>query len=37
MIRLTTRRPHFVRLVFHVNATRALEELAGQQPSCTLR
>jgi hypothetical protein len=37
MIRLTTRRPHLVRLVFHVNATRALEELAGKQPSCTLR
>ena len=36
MIRLTTRRPHFVRLVFHVNATRALEEFAGQQPRCTL-
>ena len=36
MIRLTTRRAHFVRLVFRVDATRALEEFAGQQPRCTL-
>src|SRR6266508_25091 len=36
MIRLTTRRAHFVRLSFHVNASRALDELAGQQPTCRL-
>jgi hypothetical protein len=36
MLRLTTRRAHAVRLRFHVNATRALEELAGQQPDCRL-
>jgi len=36
MLRVVTRRPHYVRLTFHVNATRALEELAGQQPRCTL-
>jgi hypothetical protein len=36
MIRLTTRRAHFVQLVFRVDATRALEEFAGQQPRCTL-
>ena len=37
MIRLTTRRAHFVRLTFRVNAVRALDEIVGQQPSCTLR
>jgi hypothetical protein len=37
MVRLTTRRAHFVRLTFRVNASRALEELAGEQPSCRLR
>jgi hypothetical protein len=37
MVRLTTRRAHFVRLTFHVDAARALEELAGQQPTCRLR
>jgi hypothetical protein len=37
MVRLTTRHAHFVRLTFHVDATRALEELAGQQPTCRLR
>jgi hypothetical protein len=36
MIRLTTRRARFVRLTFQVSAARALEELAGQQPSCRL-
>jgi hypothetical protein len=36
MLRLTTRRAHAVRLRFHVDATRALEELAGQQPRCRL-
>ena len=36
MLRLTTRRARFVRLTFYVNATRALEELAGQQPVCRL-
>jgi hypothetical protein len=36
MIRLTTRHAHFVRLTFRVNATRALDEIVGQQPSCTL-
>ena len=37
MVRLTTRHAHFVRLTFRVDATRALEELAGQQPTCRLR
>jgi hypothetical protein len=36
MIRLTTRRPHFVRLTFRVDAGRALDEIVGQQPTCTL-
>jgi hypothetical protein len=36
MVRLTTRRAHFVRLTFRVDASRALEELAGEQPSCRL-
>jgi hypothetical protein len=36
MVRLTTRHAHFVRLTFRVDATRALEELAGQQPTCKL-
>jgi len=36
MIRLTTRRARFVRLTFQVSAARAIEELAGQQPSCRL-
>jgi hypothetical protein len=36
MMRLTTRRSHFVRLTFRVNATRAFEEFAGQQPRCRL-
>jgi hypothetical protein len=36
MIRLTTRRAHFVRLKFKLDAKRALEEFAGQQPSCRL-
>jgi hypothetical protein len=37
MIRLTTRHPHFVRLTFRVDAGRALNEMVGQQPTCTLR
>ena len=37
MILLTTRRARFVRLTFQVSAARALEEFAGQQPSCRLR
>jgi hypothetical protein len=37
MIRLTTRRARVVRLSFRVDATRALEEFAGQQPTCRLR
>jgi hypothetical protein len=36
MIRLTTLRARFVRLTFQVNALRALDEIVGQQPSCTL-
>jgi hypothetical protein len=36
MVRLTTRRGHFVRLTFRVNASRALEELAGEHPTCRL-
>ena len=36
MLRLTIRRAHFVRLRFHVNAGRALDELAGVQPTCKL-
>ena len=36
MIRLTTRHAHFVRLTFRVNAVRALDEIVGQQPTCTL-
>jgi hypothetical protein len=36
MIRLTTRHPHFVRLTFQVNASRALNEIVGQQPTCKL-
>ena len=36
MIRLTTRHPHFVRLTFRVNASRALNEIVGQQPTCKL-
>jgi hypothetical protein len=36
MIRLTTRHARFVRLTFQVSAARAIEELAGQQPSCRL-
>jgi hypothetical protein len=36
MLRVTTRRPHFVRLSFQVSAVRALDELAGKQPTCRL-
>src|SRR5262249_28369908 len=36
MIRLTTLHPHFVRLTFRVGAVRALDEIVGDQPSCTL-
>jgi hypothetical protein len=36
MLRLTTRRAHFVRLRFQIGATRALEELAGRDPLCRL-
>jgi hypothetical protein len=36
MLRLTTRRAHFVRLRFELGATRALEELAGRNPLCRL-
>jgi hypothetical protein len=36
MMRLTTRRARVVHLTFAVNAERALDELAGVQPSCTL-
>ena len=36
MIRLTTLHARFVRLTFRVNATRALDEIVGQQPTCTL-
>jgi hypothetical protein len=36
MIRLTTRHPHFVRLTFQVDASRALNEIVGQQPTCKL-
>jgi hypothetical protein len=36
MVRLTTRRAHFIRLSFRIDASRALEELAGEQPSCRL-
>jgi hypothetical protein len=36
MLRVSTLKPHFVRLRFKVGATRALEELAGQQPTCKL-
>lgn len=36
MLRLTTRRPHFVRLAFRVDAARALDELTGRQPTCRL-
>ena len=36
MIRLSTRRARFVRLTFQVSAARALDEFAGQQPSCRL-
>jgi hypothetical protein len=34
MLRLTTAGARDVRLAFRVNATRALEELAGEQPAC---
>ena len=37
MLRLRTLHRHFVWLRFHVSAGRALDELAGQQPRCTLR
>jgi hypothetical protein len=36
MLRVATRRPRFVRLTFQVSAVRALDELAGKQPSCRL-
>jgi hypothetical protein len=36
MLRLTTRQARTVRLVFQVDARRALGELAGDQPECTL-
>jgi hypothetical protein len=36
MLRVSTLKPHFVRLRFRVGAKRALEELAGQQPTCKL-
>jgi hypothetical protein len=36
MLRLTTHRARVVRLAFHVDAVRALEELAGEQPRCRL-
>lgn len=36
MLRLATRRPQTVGLVFQVNATRALGQLAGDAPECSL-
>ncbi len=36
MIRLTTLRARSVQLTFQVSAGRALDEIVGQQPSCTL-
>jgi hypothetical protein len=36
MLRVSTLKPHFVRLRFRVGAKRALEELAGRQPTCKL-
>jgi hypothetical protein len=36
MLRLATRRPQTVRLVFEVDARRALGQLAGDSPTCTL-
>ena len=36
MLRVQTRKPHFVRLTFAVSAGRALDELAGLQPVCRL-
>lgn len=36
MLRLRTLHAHFVRLTFQVNALRALDEMVGQQPTCTL-
>ncbi|HZR96285.1 MAG TPA: hypothetical protein VFA56_11355 [Gaiellaceae bacterium] len=37
MIRLTTRRARVVRMKFSVNASRALDEFAGNSPVCRLR
>ena len=37
MLRLQTRTARIVTIVFDVNATRALDQLAGERPSCTLR
>jgi hypothetical protein len=34
MLRLRTLHARLVALTFHVNATRALDELAGRQPAC---
>ena len=36
MLRLTTRRPQTVGLVFQVDAAHALEQLAGERPECKL-
>ncbi|HLY94749.1 MAG TPA: hypothetical protein VKP14_07890, partial [Gaiellaceae bacterium] len=37
MLRLQTRAARNVTIVFAVNASRALDQLAGERPSCTLR
>jgi hypothetical protein len=36
MLRLATRRAETVKLVFEIDATRALRQLAGDSPTCTL-
>ena len=37
MLRLQTRAARIVTIVFRVNASRALDQLAGERPSCSLR
>ena len=37
MLRLSTRGPRLVQIVFRVDASRALEQLAGERPECGSR
>jgi hypothetical protein len=37
MLLLTTHKAHTVRMVFQVDAKRAIAEFAGDKPTCSLR